>query len=145
MTTKIVHVASTALSEETGMGRIACRWRDAFVSRGYEFIHVGPAEVGATLHPSFWSRRASAVVKSIPGSKLLLVHEPGSGAFIGAGGPLVVFSHVVERRHHNLYVQLAPKTPLRKLRSRLSAPLWKWQQDSTDRGMMSADLVLVSN
>ena len=45
----IVHVADAALSEASGMGRVAVHWRAAFVRRGYAFIHLGPPEITASL------------------------------------------------------------------------------------------------
>lgn len=145
MKAKIVHVASISLSEQTGMGRIACRWRDAFLARGYDFVHVGPVEVGPVSHPTLWARRAAAVVRKVAGPKLILAHEPGSGSFLGLAAPFVVFSHGVERRHDALYARLASRSTAQKMRGVLSAPLWRWRQLMTDQGMSRADLLLVSN
>ncbi|MEW6558324.1 MAG: hypothetical protein AB1349_13420, partial [Elusimicrobiota bacterium] len=48
----ILHVAQIEISEESGMGRVAWHWRNEFERRGYEFLHIGPKEVGRILHPA---------------------------------------------------------------------------------------------
>ncbi len=96
---KIVHIASIALSEETGMGRIACNWRKAFEKNGHEFIHVGNQECGKPLHHILWGKQAANYLKD-NGIKpdLILVHEPASGYFFDFNVPVVLFSHGIEQR-----------------------------------------------
>jgi glycosyltransferase involved in cell wall biosynthesis len=103
---KIVHVASINLSEETGMGRIACNWKKAFEKQGHEFIHVGNKECSKAFHPILWGKQAANYLK-IKGIQpdLILVHEPASGYFFDFGVPVVLFSHGIEARGWKIEAQ----------------------------------------
>ena len=96
---KVVHIASIRMSEETGMGRIAWHWRNAFEARGHEFIHIGNDECPQRIHNLLWGRHVRQYMKKRGiEPDLLLVHEPAAGYFVNQGVPVVVFSHGIERR-----------------------------------------------
>jgi glycosyltransferase involved in cell wall biosynthesis len=143
----IVHVADVAVSQATGMGRVAYHWRHAFQRRGYEFIHLGRAETGALIHPTLFPRSAySAYKRSGKKADLFLVHEPAAGSFVGRGTPTFVFSHGLERRGAELGIHdRAPASILARMKGRLTAPLWKRRLSSCDRGFRGATAALLIN
>jgi glycosyltransferase involved in cell wall biosynthesis len=139
----VVHVAAVEISEETGMGRVAWHWRDAFRKAGYEFIHIGPGEVGNLAHPALFpyaARRFHEKAGYTP--DILLVHEPAAGSFVRAGHPLVVFSHGSERRNWELNKK-SPWEGRIRARTRLLFPIWRLRH--CDAGMKRASLVLAIN
>lgn len=95
----VVHVASIPLTEETGMGRIACNWQKAFVAKGYNFIHIGSKECPRKGHHILWGKQARdyMIAQNIK-PDVLIVHEPASGYFVDLGVPVVAFSHGIEKR-----------------------------------------------
>jgi glycosyltransferase involved in cell wall biosynthesis len=103
---KIVHIARIALTEETGMGRIACNWKKAFEKQGHEFIHIGNKECSHAFHPILWGKQAANYlkIKNIQ-PDLILVHEPASGYFFDFGVPVVLFSHGIEARGWQIEAQ----------------------------------------
>ena len=141
---RIIHVAEVALTEETGMGRIACHWKRAFEKRGYEFIHFGPEDVGAVPHKALFGRAAFKSSQSLlKETSICLVHEPASASFARGFVPTVVFSHGIERRGWD--ITLASQSPGEsiKLKSRLLFPLWRIRPSET--GLRKARGLLVSN
>lgn len=142
---RIIHVAEVALSEETGMGRVAVHWRGACEARGHEFIHIGPAEVGGVAHPAFFPRAARRAALALGGAPdLFLVHEPASGAFVGCGVRTVVFSHGLERRGWELQrAGHADWSDRPGLKTRLLFPLWRLRP--AERGLRAADAALLIN
>jgi glycosyltransferase involved in cell wall biosynthesis len=143
----IVHVAEVEVSQATGMGRVAYHWRSAFQRRGYEFIHLGPAETGRVMHPTLFPRAAySAYKRSGKKAGLFLVHEPAAGNFIGRGTPAFVFSHGLERRGAELEIHdPLPASSLARIKRRLTAPLWKRRLSSCDQGLRGATAALLIN
>jgi glycosyltransferase involved in cell wall biosynthesis len=143
----VVHVADVAVSQATGMGRVAYHWRRAFQRRGYEFIHLGPAETGRPMHPTLFPRAAYSAYKRF-GKKadLFLVHEPAAGNFVGRGTPAFVFSHGLERRGAELKISdQVPTSILARIKRRLTSPLWKLRLSSCDRGLRNATAALLIN
>jgi len=143
----IVHVAGIRLTRETGMGRIACEWRDAFVRRGYRFSHVGLDEVPIATHITLWQRQARAWIARQGwnlNDPLWLVHEAGGGVFTSANRRTCIFSHGIERRGREL--AKPPHGNLRQtLKSFLTRPLWLRYNRDTDCGLRRAWRVIVSN
>lgn len=127
------------------MGRVGWEWRKAFLKRGWEFRHVGPAEVGRLPHPAFFPRAARAAYRRGGlTADVILVHEPAGGAFVSLGTPTVVFSHGLERRGW----EIALRGPLRYAepigwRSRVSFPIWRLR--GCDRALRLATGALLIN
>ena len=138
----IVHVAQLEISRESGMGRVAWHWRNAFEARGYEFIHIGPRAVGRPVHPALFPYAAWLRFRRLgirPAA--FLVHEPAGVPFVAAGAPAFVFSHGLERRGWE--AALAHPGPPIRARSRLLFPLWRLRQ--ADFALRHARAVLVLN
>lgn len=147
MSKVVVHVAEVAVSQATGMGRVAYHWRRAFQERGFEFIHLGPTETGRLMHPTLFPWAAYAAYKrSGIKADLFLVHEPAAGNFVGRGTPTFVFSHGLERRAAELQIRdRVPTSLLARIKGRLTAPLWKLRSSSCDRGLRGATAALLIN
>jgi glycosyltransferase involved in cell wall biosynthesis len=95
----IIHISEIDITTNGGMGRVEYNWKIAFEKRGFEFIHIGPREIGPILHKGLFPYRAYTYFKSlkiIP--KAFIVHEPASGRFVNLGIPCFLESHGVERR-----------------------------------------------
>jgi glycosyltransferase involved in cell wall biosynthesis len=141
----VVHIAQIEMSEKSGMGRIAWHWKHEFEESGYDFIHIGMKEVGSLPHPALFPYAALKVLKQqhlSPG--LLLVHEPAAGVFTRLNIPLVLFSHGIERRAWNLYLNGADgRNRQPPLKTKLLFPLWRLRH--CDTGLSKADLLLLSN
>jgi glycosyltransferase involved in cell wall biosynthesis len=140
----IVHVAQIRLDPETGMGRVACHWRDALAARGRELIHIGAAEVGP-VHPALFPWAAWRHYRSLKvRPAALLVHEPSGAPFLGERRRLVAFSHGVERRawQADLERAAAGEIAIRR-RSRWLFPLWRLRPG--ERTLRHARAVLVLN
>jgi glycosyltransferase involved in cell wall biosynthesis len=123
----IVHVAQIEISRESGMGRVAWHWREALTSRGYDFVHVGPAAVGRPVHPALfpfaawrcWARRGLRPAA-------FLVHEPAGLPFVMSRHRVIAFSHGLERRGWQAALASSPRSGVRiRPRSRLLFPLWR--------------------
>jgi len=147
----IVHVAQLEISRESGMGRVAWHWRQALEARGYEFLHIGPHEVGRPVHPALfpyaaWRRwRQMGRLGRRPAA--FLVHEPNGVPFVLSGTPVFLFSHGLERRGWEAALAQAAASgasgaPIRA-RSRLLFPLWRLRQ--ADFSLRRASAVLVLN
>ena len=127
------------------MGRISWHWRDAIQQRAHEFIHIGPADVGRIPHPACFPGLARRAYQKLHRrADVLLVHEPASGAFVGAGAPLVVFSHGIERRNWERSLADASLTDEAfSLKTRMRYPIWRLRK--CDRGLRRGDRVLLTN
>ncbi len=141
----IVHVAQIEIARESGMGRVAWHWRQALEARGYSFLHIGPREVGRTVHPALfpyaaWRRFRRLGLRPVA----FLVHEPAGVPFVAAGAPAFVFSHGLERRGWEVALAhaAASGSPVR-VRSRLLFPLWRLRQ--ADFSLRRARALLVLN
>ena len=141
----IVHVAEVDISEQSGMGRIAWHWKNQFESRGYEFFHIGPKQVGRIAHPGLFPYAAGQFYRQLGrNADLFIVHEPASGVFLSFEIPTVLVSHGVERRGWNLKLQGKDGTTQQlKWRTKLLFPLWRLRQ--CDLGLKKANLLLFSN
>jgi glycosyltransferase involved in cell wall biosynthesis len=144
---RIIHVAEIEISPETGMGRIAWHWKQAFEGCGYEFVHIGPSEVGKLWHRTLFPRAAySAYQRSGKRGDIFLVHEPASGAFVKRGVPAFVFSHGIEWRGMQIMAGYSEKPSMTKrFQSAMTAPLWRSRSYSCEKGLRNATAVLLSN
>ena len=139
---KIVHVASIELTEQTGMGRIACNWKKAFERQGHTFIHVGNKECSKAFHNILWGKQAANYLKT-KGIKpdLILVHEPASGYFFDFGVPVVLFSHGIEARGWKVEAQFNYRN--QTLKSWFLPDYFRYKANAT--GLKKADKLLLSN
>jgi glycosyltransferase involved in cell wall biosynthesis len=143
----VVHVAETEISEASGMGRVAYHWRQAFLDRGYKFIHIGPAELGGrypkSLFPLLAWRHYQRLRVENP---ILLLHEPVGGVFLGGKSPAIVFSHGLERRASEVLAKIFPKEITKRgFRGLMTAPLWKLRAWACDAGLRRATGALIIN
>jgi len=145
MTRRIVHIAEADLNLGTGMGRVGWHWREEALRRGLPFVHIGPSDVASSRHPQGFPAAAVRAYRRIQeDGDCLLVHEPASGAFVGAGGTLVAVSHGLERRGWQARCSGewgADDVP--PLKTRLLFPLWRLR--GVDRGLRHAAHILVLN
>lgn len=138
----ILHVANIDLKPTTGMGRIACAWRDAFERQGYDFVHLNAEKIGYRGHHLGLGRAFRQFIrKQRLKPSLLLVHEPFGGWLHFPGIPLVVFSHGVEERGWKV-MQEAGIRPT-GLRGKLIPPFIRYYPNR--KGFRKAGLVLLSN
>ncbi len=140
----ILHVAQIDIRRESGMGRVAWHWRAELEARGYAFVHLGAAEVGA-VHPAVFPLAAYRRARRLgirPAA--VLVHEPAGAPFLLGSRPVIAFSHGLERRgwEANLAMAAAGIVSIRR-RSRLLFPLWRLRQ--ADLALRRATAVLVLN
>ncbi|MBD2570886.1 glycosyltransferase family 4 protein [Anabaena lutea] len=141
----IVYIAEVLLSEETGMGRVAWHWKNEFENRGYEFLHIGPAETGRVAHKAFFPYAARRFYNQLGReASLFIIHEPASGFFLSFNIPIVVVSHGLERRawDFELHGKYGSSQKL-KLRTKLLFPLWRLHY--CDLGLKKANLLFMLN
>jgi len=140
----VVHIAETEISEESGMGRVAWHWREAFQQAGYRFIHIGPAAIGGFVHPALFPSRAFEAFKRL-GVKpwVCLVHEPAAAPFVKRFPGAIVFSHGLERRAWEDLLRSPESRKEVRFRSRILFPLWRLR--GCDFGLKRARGALVIN
>lgn len=146
MKQSIVHVSESAIIEESGMGRVEYYWKKAFENRGYNFIHIGPAEVGKLFHKAMFGWKARLYFKALNiKPEAFIVHEPASGYFVNKDIPVFVESHGVERKHWELQFKKGSVYGYNKpsLKTRLFFPLWRLKMG--DKGLKNADKLLLIN
>lgn len=144
MSKLIVYIAEATVSQESGMGRVAWYWKNELEKRGYEFLHIGPAQLGSIPHPALFPYAARHTYQKLGRqASAFLVHEPASGAFVKLKAPTIVVSHGLERREWILRLQGKSGTPKPQLRTRLLFPLWRLRQ--CDLGLRQASLLLLIN
>jgi glycosyltransferase involved in cell wall biosynthesis len=144
---RIIHVAGIRLTRETGMGRIACEWGEAFTRRGYDFHHVGLDEVPMPFHNALWPWKARSWIERQRwdiDSAIWLVHEPASGIFVAEGRKVCIFSHGIERRGQELDEPPA-KSVTQVIRSLVTKPLWSAYDRNSDKGLRRGWRLALSN
>jgi glycosyltransferase involved in cell wall biosynthesis len=96
---KIAHIAAIRLSKESGMGRIAWNWQQAFEACGHQFIHIGIEECPRKIHPLLWGKQAYQYFEAtIKEADVILAHEPAAGYFTHLNVPVLLVSHGIEQR-----------------------------------------------
>lgn len=135
----VLHVAQIDATPESGMGRVAWHWRRELEARGWEVVHLGPAEVGR-VHPAVFPWAAWRRARRLDlHPDLILVHEPAGLPFVlFERDRTVVFSHGLESRGWDVALEDGVR-----LRSRLLFPLWRLLP--AELSLMRARAVLVLN
>jgi len=136
---RVVHVAQIEINPNGGMGRIAFHWREAFLRRGHEFIHVGPGSQATKLHIRMFPYRARREVRSLS-PDVIVAHEPASGTMFGLGAPVVLFSHGIERRGEEVNGGFGSKMSLKS-----SIVSYVFRIRIADRGLRRSHLLMLSN
>lgn len=141
----IVHVSEVDISESTGMGRVEFHWREAFKRKGYEFLHIGPAETGNVRHKSLFPSAAYEYFKSKNVRPVaFIIHEPSAGRFLNEEAPVFVESHGIERRYWELQLKnQVPGAEQPSLKTRLLFPFWRLR--GCDKGLRNAHKLLLIN
>jgi len=141
----VVHVAQIEIDQESGMGRVAWHWRRELEARGYDFVHIGPAEAGRTIHPAFFPWAAYRSFRRLRRQPaIILAHEPAGLPFVLANRSTIVFSHGLERRGWQATLRQASMDGIRiRARSRLLFPIWRLKQ--ADLALRRARALLVLN
>jgi len=142
----IVHISEVSISKHGGMARIEYFWREAFKKAGYEFIHIGPEEVGSIPHKALFPYKAYQYYKKLNIKPIAFIaHEPVSGVFSKRGIPCFIESHGIERRYWNLKlngISTMKEEPI-SLKTRILYPLWRLR--NCDKGLRNADKLMLSN
>ena len=134
----IVHISEVDISPTSGMGRVEYNWKNAFEKRDFNFIHIGPSEIGFCLHKGLFPYKAYSYFKKLKiKPRALIVHEPASGPFVKKGIPCFLESHGVERRGWENG---------KSVRSFLTQNLYPiWRLRNCDIGLAKADKLLLIN
>ncbi len=137
----VVHVADIQVSEESGMGRIAWHWKQELERRGYEYLHIGPDQVGDLPHSVLFPNAAYKAYQQLnQKATMFLVHEASSTYFLTQKIPCAVFSHGLDRRSWELRLNRGDIT---NLKTRVLFPLWRLRP--CDAGIKRANTLLFSN
>lgn len=137
----IVHVSEVDISPNSGMGRVEYYWEIAIKNAGYEFVHIGPKEVGHLKHKGFFSYKAYNYFKTINKNvAAIIVHEPAAMFFVNKGIPVFIESHGVERRR---WEQQLKEDKTIGFKTKLLYPLWRLF--SCDVGLKKATKLLLIN
>ncbi len=120
----IVHVSEVEVSESTGMGRVEFHWQKAFERKGYQFTHIGPAQLGPIKHLSEFPAKAYAYFKTLNVTPLAIIaHEPSASVFVNQNCPVFLESHGIERRRWRMQLEgTIPGSAKPSLKSRLTFP-----------------------
>lgn len=143
----ILHVSEVNIATTSGMGRVEYFWKKAFENAGFEFVHIGPTEVGKLSHKMLFGIKAYLCFKRMQISpEFFIVHEAVSGFFVKKDIPCFVESHGVERKNWekilNGLIPLQAGSQL-SLKTRIWFPLWRLS--TCDRGLKYADKLLLIN
>lgn len=141
----ISHFAPILLDSQSGMGRVAVHWRDAFLRDGWAFHHFGAAEVSMPLLKPLWARSARKVfLKTESRDDILLVHEPSAETLRQTRLPTILFSHGLEERGD----KLAPPESFKgykSLKSTITKPLWLRRAWLREQALRRCPLLLLIN
>jgi glycosyltransferase involved in cell wall biosynthesis len=141
-TKTIVHISEVDIQQGGGMARVEYNWQQAVIRAGFNFIHIGPKEIGKLWHKSLFALKALQYVRKLDVHIVAVIaHEPASWAFVSLGVPLFLESHGVERRAWEL--SLVENPEYIKLRTRILFPLWRLA--GCDRGLKNATKLLLIN
>ncbi len=142
----VLHVADCNIDLGTGMGRVAYHWREAFIRRGYDFVHLGRNNVPAPWHRSGWHDAAFRASQKLSCNPLFcLVHEAACGRFCRHGTPVALLSHGLEER---MAIAVPPDRMAghnfhHRVRQFVTAPLWRRRARQAEAGFRNADLLLL--
>lgn len=134
----IVHVSEIDINTNGGMGRVEYYWKTSFEKKGFQFIHIGPQEVGPLRHKWLFPYKAYEYFKKLNITpSAFIVHEPVSGQFVNKGVPCFLESHGVERREWET-VDIK-----KSIKTKILFPLWRLR--NCDLGLKKADKLLLIN
>lgn len=137
----VVHISEVDISLLSGMGRVEYHWKKAFEKKGFEFIHIGPKEVGPCLHKGLFPYKAYNYFKKLNIDPFaIIVHEPASGLFVKMGIPCFIESHGIERKAWE-ETFFGPKE--RSIKTRIFFPIWRLY--NCDKGLRKSDKLLLIN
>ncbi len=120
----IVHISEVNITPNSGMGRVEFYWEQAIRRAGYDFVHIGPNEVGRLIHKSFFSLKAYLYYRGIKKNVVAIIaHEPSSIFFINKKIPVFIESHGIENRYwEDIILSSGLKV---SLKTRILYPLWR--------------------
>ncbi|MCE7066131.1 glycosyltransferase family 4 protein [Dyadobacter sp. CY326] len=139
----ILHISEVDIDLNGGMSRVEYHWKRAFENAGFQFIHVGPREIGKTLHKSLFAFKAYRyAIKRKLNPCAIIVHEPAAMFFVRGKTPTFIESHGIERRgwEYELSRDINKNIPLR---TRVLYPIWRLL--SCDLGLKKAHKLLLIN
>ncbi len=138
----IVHISEVNISPDSGMGRVEYYWKKCFEENGFEFIHIGPKEVGDLWHKGMFPYKAYKYFKKLNiMPRAFIAHEPTSGLFINNNIPCFVESHGLERRAWEDNITTAQINL--SARTKLLYPIWRLR--NCDKGLNHAKKLLLIN
>lgn len=122
----VVHISESEISPNAGMGRVEYYWKIAFEKKGWNFIHIGPKEIGAIRHPFLFPIKAFLKFKKLNiKPNLVIAHEPCAGFFALMGYDCVLESHGVEQRYWDIQKKTHSFSSKYNLKTRILFPLWR--------------------
>jgi len=142
----IVHISEVNISQESGMGRVEYYWKKGFEDAGFQFIHIGPNEIGNLKLPALFAFKAYRYYRKLNiSATAFIIHEPLAGFFKNEDTPCFLESHGVERRYweDRLNGKIPSKNLNISLKSRLFFPTWRLL--GCDRGLKKATKLLLIN
>ncbi len=143
----ILHISEINISLNSGVGRVEYYWKKAFEKAGFDFIHIGPMEVGKLKHKALFPYEAYKYYKNLKiVPRAIIVHEPASRYFVQNGIPCFIESHGVERRGWEMQLndeEIQDKNNKLSLRTRLLFPLWRL--NGCDIGLKKGNKLLLIN
>jgi glycosyltransferase involved in cell wall biosynthesis len=141
----LAHFAPILLDGNSGMGRVALHWRDAFERRGWIFSNYGIREVSMPTLKPFWGYLARDLwLRGSIQNNIFLAHEPVARILSKTGIPTVLFSHGLESRG----VDLIPKKyhdPPQSFTNFLSRPFWSYLNYQREIALQKCPLLLLIN
>lgn len=143
----ILHISEVDIALNSGVGRVEYYWKKSFEDAGFEFLHIGPREVGSLIHKSLFPLKAYKYYKKLAVKpRGIIVHEPSSRYFVNKGIPTFIESHGIERRAWETQFETGRVSPAQNgvsLKTRLLFPLWRL--NGCDIGLRKADKLLLIN
>lgn len=143
----VAHCAAITISAQSGMGRIALHWQEAFMRKNWIFRHYGTDSVPMPRLKALWPLNAKHKWKddNIQPS-FFLAHEPCANTFLQTGIPTILYSHGIEVREKQLFSIdekfTASRSELHKI---LMSPFWRWKNKQCELALKNCQLLLLSN
>ncbi|TAH24857.1 MAG: glycosyltransferase [Cytophagales bacterium] len=140
----IIHVSEVLITQNGGMGRVEWNWKHEFETRGFQFIHIGPKEIGKIKHPSLFPYKAYQYFKKLNIKPLFaIVHEPAGGVFVNKSFPVFIESHGIEQRYWELLINDRLFQEKTSWKTKLLFPLWRLR--NCNKGLKQAQCLLLIN